>query len=41
MLLSDRGGRPGLERAIEDLQAVGPARAIAAGHNVIILSDRG
>src|SRR5438552_351419 len=33
-------GAPGLERAVEDLQRRA-SRAIADGHNVIILSDRG
>src|SRR2546426_8945047 len=40
MLFSIADGAPGLERAIEDLQRRA-SDAIAAGHNVIILSDRG
>src|SRR5213594_1789447 len=40
MLFSIADGAPGLERAIEDLQHRA-SEAIAAGHNVIILSDRG
>src|SRR6266478_5369578 len=40
MLFEIADGAPGLERAIEDLQHRA-SEAIAAGHNVIILSDRG
>src|SRR5207249_3211771 len=40
MLYPVAEGAPGLERAVEDLQRRA-SRAIADGHNVIILSDRG
>src|SRR5215813_4155153 len=40
MLFAIADGAPGLELAIEDLQRRA-SEAIAAGHNVIILSDRG
>src|SRR6266567_2760850 len=40
MLFEIADGAPGLERAIENLQQRA-SEAIAAGHNVIILSDRG
>ncbi len=40
MLYPVAEGAPGLERAIEDLQR-SASRAIAGGHNILILSDRG
>jgi glutamate synthase (ferredoxin) len=40
MLYPVADGAPGMERALEELQA-GASQAIAEGYNVIILSDRG
>jgi len=40
MLFPSAGGVSGLERALEDLQRRA-SRAIADGHNILILSDRG